>query len=151
VDRYCVGCTLLDPAMGWALVRKLAEPANDFMVRYAALKAVRFLHTNRPGVVTKNDLVAVVGTFLDQDDIADLAVDQLRTWRCWDQTERVLALAEKKTAPPVVRRAVLRYAIRCPDKRCKAHVAKERAKDPEFVKDTEESLRLEDGRDPTLN
>jgi hypothetical protein len=155
LDGFCVGRTLLDPADGWAAVRKLAERSDDFRLAHAALRSARFFRNEHPGVVAKKDLVAVVGLLFDQDQIADLAVEELRKWRCWDLTERVLALAEKEiaseAAAKLVRRAVLRYAIDCPDKRCKAHVAKERAKDPEGVKDVQDLLNLEDGRDPKLN
>jgi hypothetical protein len=109
----------------------------------------------RPGVVAKKDLFAVMGLFLDQEDIADIAVENLRRWRHWDLTDRVLALSERKFtnegAAKPMRRVVLRYAIQCPDKRCKAYVAKEREKDPEDVKDQERFLEVEDGRDPKLN
>jgi hypothetical protein len=149
LDGLCVGYTLLDPANGWAKVRELAGGANEFPVRYAALRTARFFQV-RPGVIARKDLLGLIDMFLDQDDIADLAVEDLRQWRCWDLTERVLALADMPKFP-IVHRAVLRYSIQCPDKRCKAHVAKQRERNPDKVKDAQELLDLEDGSDRKLN
>ncbi len=156
LDFFYAGYTLLDPAAGWAAVHKLAgDGSRAFRIRFAALRTVRFFHTVRPGVVASRDLFAVVALFLDQEDIADIAVEDLRRWRYWDLTDRVLALSERKFTSEgtaqIVRRVVLRYAIQCPDKRCKACVATEREKDPEGVKDQERLLHLEDVPDPKLN
>jgi hypothetical protein len=134
-------------------MRKLAgNPASHFLARYASLKAADFLVAERPGVAEKKELLALAGLLLDQEDIADLAVDRLRRWGCWDFTDRVLALSERmftsKKPGTLVRRAVLRYALRCPDARCKAFVAAQRRRDPGLVRETEELLELEDGGGP---
>jgi hypothetical protein len=149
-DGLLVGYTLLDPAEGWGVVRKVAgQGGSEFGARFAALRAVRFFATLRPDVVPKKDRLAVVALFLDQDDIADLAVESLRKWRCWDMTERVFALSERKMQPPssrFVHRSVLRYAIQCPDPRCKAFVAGERKKNREAVEREEDYLTAEEAQ-----
>jgi hypothetical protein len=149
LDKLFVGYTLLDPADGWAAVRKVAnERSNDFLVRYSALRAVRFFQADRPDVVTRKDRLAVLAPFLDQDDIADLAVMELYRWRCWDLTERVLALFDEqikdKSTTNVTRRAIIRYALQCPDERCKKFISEQRKTNREWVEDQEELLKLED-------
>jgi hypothetical protein len=50
---------------------------------------------------------------------------------------------------PVIRRTVLRFALQCPLPAAKTLVVLERARDPEWVSDTEELLALEtDGMGP---
>ena len=81
-----------------------------------------------------------------QGDIADLAVEDLRKWGCWDLADRVLGL---KNTPafevPVVRRSVLRYALCCKgSKAAQRHVSEQRKKDPQGVADAEEMTALMD-------
>src|SRR5262249_25509627 len=76
LEGLLVGYTLLDPAEGWAAVRKVAgQGGTEFLARFAALRAVRFFFKERPDLVAKKDRLAVVTHFLDQDDIADIAVN----------------------------------------------------------------------------
>ncbi len=154
LSRICIGYILLDPTEGWLAVRKLAErPTNNFYVRCTALVVVRFFFTERPNLA-KKDLLAVISPLLDQADIADLAVADLSKWRCWDLTERVIALADKHydqaKMERLVRRSVIRYALRCPDPRCKTFLAEQRKKDPELVQDVEELHKLEEGQGEKL-
>src|SRR5438270_627759 len=44
---------------------------------------------------------------------------------------------------PIIRRAILRYALSCPKQEAAAYVNQCRKRDPEMVKDTEELLKLE--------
>jgi hypothetical protein len=144
-DGTLIGYVLLEPREGWAYVRRLAaDQSKDFTPRYAALRAARFFHSSCPGVVPQGKLVAVVEALLGQPDITDLAVDELRRWRCWDFTGRILPIYTAATFNnPINRRAVLRYALQCPYPEARAFVGAVRKKDAEMIKDTEEMLRLE--------
>ena len=96
--------------------------------------------------MTHKDLAEGVGQLLDQSDIADLAIEDLRKWNRWDYCDQILALAGKKSHDvPIIRRAVLRYALSCPEKKAAAYVDQCRKRDLEMVKDTEELLKLETG------
>jgi hypothetical protein len=146
MDGVMAGYTLLKPEEGWKYtVNILKDSKKDFMYRYAALRAVRFLHDSRTDVIDRKRLVEGVAQLLDQGDIADLAVEDLRKWRCWDMADKVLALRGTKAyETPIVRRSVLRFALSCKDnKACRDHVAAERAKDAEKVSEAEELLELE--------
>jgi hypothetical protein len=138
---------VLEPKEGWARVRDFSRDGKtEFRFRYGALRAARFLWDQRPDLVTHADVAEAVAVMLDQSDIADLVVDDLRLWGRWDMLDRVLSLEGKKffeVAP--VRRAVVRFALRCP-----VHPAAERflagqsKKDPQWVADVEELLKLEE-------
>jgi hypothetical protein len=150
VDGILAGYTMLKPAEGLKYVRGiLQDPKKEFMLRYAALRAVRFFHDFRPDLVKKEDQVAAVALLLEQGDIADLAIEDLRKWECWDLAEQVMGLQTKKVAEvPIVRRAILRYALSC-GKKCSAaekYVAEQRQKDKQAVDDAEELLKLEQGK-----
>jgi hypothetical protein len=157
VDGMLAGYVMLKPKDGWAYTRDLLKDGTkEFMVRYAALRAVRFLWDSRPDLITQNQLKEGVGFLLDQSDIADLAIDDLRKRQCWDMSDRVLGVQNKKTYKgerladiPIVRRAILRFALGCQDSKAKssvaarAYVEEQRKKDAQMVADAEELLKLE--------
>jgi hypothetical protein len=147
VDGMLAGYVMLKSKEGWAYTRDILKDAKkEFMVRYAALRAVRFLWDSRPDLVSQNALKDGMAVLLDQSDIADLAIDDLRKRECWDMTDRVLGLRTSKSFEiPIVRRAVLRFALGCKDKNKAAasYVDEQRKKDAQMVADAEELLKLE--------
>jgi hypothetical protein len=146
VDGMLAGYTMLKPKEGWAYTRDiLKDPKKEFMIRYAALRAVRFLWDSRPDLVSKKELQEGMGLLLEQSDIADLSIDDLRKRECWDMADRVLALQKTKAYEiPIVRRAILRFALSCKgNKAAAAYVDEQRKKDAQMVADAEELLKLE--------
>jgi hypothetical protein len=146
VDGMLAGHVMLKPKEGWAYTLDLLKDGKkEFMLRYAALRAVRFLWDSRPDLIAKKELEAGMGVLLDQSDIADLAIDDLRKRECWDMADRVLALQKSKAYEiPIVRRAILRFALSCKDnKAAVGYVAEQRKNDPQMVADAEELLKLE--------
>lgn len=113
LDGMLAGYVLLDLKGGWELLTATAgNRKKEFTTRYAALRTVRFFHDHRPDVVPADQLVAAMKSLCEQDDIADIAIEDLRKWHQWDQAEFVLGLAGKEThSDPLVRRAILRYAL----------------------------------------
>jgi hypothetical protein len=148
VDGILAGYTMLQPKAGWEYIQKLLkDPSKDFMLRYAALRAVRFFWDSRPDLLDKKDLIQGVCALLEQSDIADLAIEDLRKWGRWEVCDRVLELQSKKSHDvPIIRRSILRFALSCPDQKATAFVEQTRKRDPEMVKDTEELLKLETGK-----
>lgn len=151
VDGMLAGYAMLKPKEGWAYLRDiLKDPSKEFTARYAALRAARFFWDSRPDLVDKKQVVDAVCLLLDQGDIADLAIEDLRKWGRWEVADRVLELYGKKSHDiPIMRRSILRYALSCPDNtRAAALVAEVRKKDGEMVKDIEELLKLESNSKP---
>jgi hypothetical protein len=96
VDGILAGYILLKPKEGWQFVRGvLGDRSNEFMFRYAALRTTRFFHDTRTDVIPADDLVAGVAQMITHKDIADLAIEDLRKWKRFELTDRVLALKEK--------------------------------------------------------
>jgi hypothetical protein len=147
VDGIMAAYTMLKPKEGWQFITScMKDPTKHFMVRYSALKAVRFIHDYRPDLAKPKDLAEAAALLMEQKDIGDMAIEDLRKWKCWDMADRVLALrgTEAYKDVAIIRRAVLRFALDCKDnKECAAHVAAIRQKDPEEVRDQEELLQLQ--------
>src|SRR5262249_29496948 len=148
MDGVLAGYVMLDRAAGWQFLTGLLKNANEQMlVRYAALRSARFYYDMRPDVVPQNDVVAAIDILLDQGDIADLAIEDCRRWGRWEKADRVLDLFNRPSHDvPVVKRSILRFALSCPPERsprAAAFVAEQRKRDPEWVSDAEELLRLE--------
>jgi hypothetical protein len=144
-DGLLAGYVLLNPREGWGYVRELLDnPAQPFPTRLSALHVAGFFCVIRPGVIARKEVVAAVNPSLDQPDIADLAMNYLGAWRCWALTDRILAVPGSPAHnTPLIRRAVLRYALRCPGARAAAFVVEWRQTEPRLVEDTEATLREE--------
>jgi hypothetical protein len=122
----------------------LADSKQDFMMRYAALRTARFFWSTRTDLFSKKELADTVALLLPEPDMADFAIEDLGKWGRWEMTGRVLDLFSKEShSAPVIKRAILRFALRCPQPRAVEFVRQQRARDSEWVNDTEELLRLE--------
>ncbi len=141
---------MIDPKGGWEFTKGLMKDSGkEFLIRYAALRATRFIHAYRPDLVKSEELAEGVAPLLNQNDISDLAIDDLRKWGCSDMTPRVLALRDSDAyrTTPVVRRAVLRFALSFPTVAAdQTFVTAQRQADPQGVADVEELLKLEQGK-----
>ena len=97
---------LLDKEKGWKRITStLSNPKEEFMLRFAALKAARFFHDYRPDVVPVSQTVEAYKPLLDQGAIADLAIEDLRKWKAWDMADLVLSIKSKE-APPASEKKV---------------------------------------------
>jgi hypothetical protein len=147
VDGILAGYILLQPKEGWDyLVGILKDGDRPFATRYAALRTTRFFWDSKTEVIAKKDILAAVRLLLKQKDAADLAVEDLRKWEAWGLADEVLDLPNTEAySLPIVRRAVLRYALVAAPKvpAAKTFVEKMRKSDPTAVSDAEEILRLE--------
>jgi hypothetical protein len=135
---------LLTPREGWAYLRTLLAPSESFRVRYTAFRTIRYLDTTRPGVIAKKDILDSLKSLLPQADFADFPIEYLRQQRYWDLTAQVFALHNLPSHQiPVIRRAIVRYALQCPGEPSRRFVVDLRRQDPGLVKDMEELLKLE--------
>jgi hypothetical protein len=147
VDGMLFAYVLLKPKEGWVYVRDqiLAKPKEEFQLRYAGLRTIRNFWETRPDVVPKKDIIGGLYLLLDQSDVADFAIEDLRKWKVWEATDKVLQLAKKESHNvAVIRRAILRFALSAPkNPKVAAYIQAERKRDKEYVNDVEELLKLE--------
>jgi hypothetical protein len=156
LDGLLAGYTMLDPKGGLEYVQSLIkDKQEEFLVRYAALRCMRFFWEYRTDVLDKKAVVASVLPLLDQQDIADIAIDDLRKWEQWEYTTKILALFDRPTHDiPIVQRSIIKYALQAPandnNKAATEFLKRMRAdeKQAERVKDLEALLELEKPRPP---
>jgi len=148
LDGVLEGLVLLQPKKGWQDVSNLLrDPSADFLRRHRALRAARFLKEERPDLVRAEELVKGVTVLVDQPDIADLAIEDLRQWKCWELTDRILTLQSRQGfEAPLIRRALLRFALRSPTPAAKRFVEEQRQRNLQSVEDAEELLKIEEGK-----
>jgi hypothetical protein len=147
IEGLLVGYTLLQPQQGCAAIDALAaDSSRPFTDRYAALRIIRFFWEKRPDVVSQKKLLKGIARLLEQSDIADLAIEDLRKWGQWQMIDQVMALKDKPShnTIPIMRRALLRFALCCPKNAAAAeYVELILREDPTKVEEVEELLRLE--------
>src|SRR5207249_3241552 len=114
------GYVLLKPKEAWAFVGALLRnPGRPFVDRYNALLTARYLHDHQQKLIGKREVHQLFADVLYQDDLADFVIEDFRKWQYWDNTDRVLALfGSKSHDQPIVKNAILRYALHCPDPAC---------------------------------
>ncbi|MSR53944.1 MAG: hypothetical protein EXS09_11740 [Gemmataceae bacterium] len=154
LDGLLAGCIMLDLKKGMEFVTGLINDKNeDFLIRYASLRCMRFFFEYRDDVVKKTDIVNAMKPLLDQSDIVDLAVEDLRKWHQWDLAPKLIALFDKPAFDiPIVQRSIIKFALDAPatDKNAAAFLERMRSdqKQSDRVKDLEQLLELEKPRPP---
>ncbi len=151
LDGMLMGYTLLDKKAGYGYILKLiGDPASEFLVKHAGLKALRFFWEYRPDVLTKKQILDAMAVLMGHPDIADMPVDDLRKWKAWEMTNTVLNLSTLEThnTLPINRRAILKFAIAASwadstNGAAAVFVEKARKDDPDRVKLIEDLLKDE--------
>jgi hypothetical protein len=138
------GYIQLRPAEGWdqcyALLRDADRP---FAERLGGLNALRF-YQGWKGDASKRAILRGMVLLLDQGDMADLAIEDLRRWKWWDLTDAVLAQWGKKShSAPIMKRTIVRYALSCPQPVAARFLDDLRKQDRDLVQEVSESLQFE--------
>jgi hypothetical protein len=151
LDGVVAGYILLDHKAGWDyLLGIIGDAKKDFSVRYAGLRTVRFFFESRPDVIPNKQVLTAMQVLMEQSDLADLPIEDLRKWKQWDQTPVVLGYSAKDShnTIPIVNRAILKFALAAvqadPKNAAAAEfVEKARAKEPKKVEFLESLLKDE--------
>jgi hypothetical protein len=143
LDGILAGILRQDPAEVWNLAKTIIiDKHRSFTERYAVLRFLRFQY-DVDNSNARKQIVGCIDEMIGLPDMIDLAIEQLRNWKCWDQQTRIFKLFDTPVAEaPITRRAVLKFALKCPGDEAKQFVARARMKDAEMVRDVEESLEL---------
>jgi len=145
LDGLLASHIMIQPKEGWNyLTNLLKDTQQEFLVRYAGLRTLRFLAEKRPDLIPEKDLVTGMSLFLDQPDMADFAVEHLRHWKRWEMTDTILSLFDKEGYDlMVVKRAIMRFALKSPEKKAAEFVQAQKRRDAEWVRETEDLLQFE--------
>jgi hypothetical protein len=142
LDGLVSGYIMLRPQEGWDLaVRILGDGKRRFSERFAVARALRFYHGWKPAESRAN-ILRGLEAMLGDGAVADMAISDLRQWKIWDLTPKVLALYGRPSHDaPIVTRGIVRYALQCPQPEARRFIDDLRRRDPELVKEVEESLQ----------
>jgi hypothetical protein len=144
-DGILGGYIHLKPKEGWQLaVAILKDGRQPFQQRLSVVRALQFYHGWQP-VESRPHILKGLAAMLEQGELADVAIEDLRRWEMWDLTRDVLGVYGKKGYNgPIMRKTIVRYALSCKDDKDAARFIEARRKDdPELVKDEEESLKYD--------
>lgn len=141
LDGMLSGIQHQQPGEVWTLAQTiLRDPQRTFTERYAVLRFTRFVKEVQYEAV-KTQINATLLLFLNQPDMVDLVIEQMRLMKNWEHQVKVLKLYDSSAAP-ITRRAIIRYALHCPTPEAQALIRTLRQKEPETVNEVEELLQL---------
>ncbi|MBI2804122.1 MAG: hypothetical protein HYX68_03960 [Planctomycetes bacterium] len=141
-EGILAGYITMRPKEGWTAARgMLSNPKESFLLRYATLRTMRFFYNASP---KENEAQVLDGLnlALGQTDLADIAIQDLRKWKRWEHTKKIIAAWDQKDfQTPIIQQNIIRYALACPLPEAKTVVARARRQDPELVRDLEQELK----------
>jgi hypothetical protein len=145
LDGMMAGYVLLQPKEGFACLEEaLTNDQEEFHFRYAALRTLRFFWEFRPDVLSKEKVIKAFSVAAEHTDIADFAIEDLRTWKAWNLTDKVLDLFGKEShSHSTIKRSIMRFALASPEKRAKAFVAEQQRLNSEWVEEVREMLAID--------
>lgn len=114
-DGILSGYMKLRPDKGWKLAYDiLGDGKASIPIRLAIHRALQFYHGWQPEK-SKPQVQQGLKVILQQQELADLAVESLREWQWWDLTKEVLYLwGTGGLDRPILKRGIIRYALSCP-------------------------------------
>jgi hypothetical protein len=102
-------------------------------------------------VIKREQLIEGLKILVEQEDLADLPIEDLRKWQIWTEAPFVLKFGKAESHNiSIVKRAILKYALSASphSKEALAYVEEMRKLDPDRVKLAEEMLRDEEPKKP---
>jgi hypothetical protein len=140
------GYVKMRPREGWDLCFTICrDPERPFLERLGAMRTMRFYHGWKPES-SRREVLRCLDVLVAQGDMADLAFEDLRRWKYWELTGKVLAQWGKESHnAPILKRSLVRYALCCPQPEATKFIDQLKAgKDTrDMVQEVEESLQFE--------
>jgi hypothetical protein len=126
---------------GWQMAKDLINDSKKpFPQRHAVLRTLRFYYGYQPNE-TRSRVLECLALMLRQEDLLDLAVQQLGAWNLWDHTDAVIAIYSRANLPPITKRAIIRYALCCPLPKAGKFIQDVRKTDPDLVDEVQQNLQ----------
>jgi hypothetical protein len=138
------GYIALQPDAGWKVAAKiLSDDKQPFSERLSVIGTLRFFHGWKPKENQK-PILASIDAAIQEGSFADLVIEDLRRWEWWDSTALVISkYGQRNYDAPLTRRAIMRYALSCPQPKAKEFVTERRKQEATFVADVIETLEWE--------
>jgi hypothetical protein len=141
-EGILAGYITMRPKEGWTYTHDLLkDEKTPFLLRYASLRTLRFFYNARPEETAAN-VIHGLGLAIQQAELSDIAITDLRNWKRWDHSKLILSCYDKKSHhSQIVKNSIVRYALACPQPEARALVERARRQEPELVKYLEEELK----------
>jgi hypothetical protein len=141
-EGILAGYITMRPKEGWGYAHELLKnEKTPFLLRYASLRTLRFFYNSKPEE-TGTNVVYGLGLAIQQAELSDIAITDLRHWKRWDHTKLILSCYDKAShRSQIVKNSIVRYALACPQPEARALVERARRQEPELVKYLEEELK----------
>lgn len=138
------GLIELQPQEGWTLALKIInDPKRPYNDKLAVLSSVRFFQAFKADTQRKA-LLQVLSAILARGDMADMAIEDLRRWQWWELSTTILGLyGQPSHGAPLVKNAIIRYALTCPEQNCTRWIANLRKTEAKLIAEIEESIAFE--------
>lgn len=139
------GYTMLRPREGWERATRIVSDAKSlFRDRYTVLRMARLFQDWKP-IDFRKEIMQCYMAMLPAGDMADFAIEDLRKLKRWEYTADIIGLFGRPSHDvPVVKRAIVRYALCSPEPRATEFVREQRRKNAEWVNELEEDLSFDD-------
>jgi hypothetical protein len=109
----------------------------DAVIALDVLHTLSFFWDDSTDVLNKEKLKEGMGMVTESPDVADLAIEELRAWKAWEMTDRVLDLFKRESHRRYeIRRSILLFALCSPSSTARAFVQEQRQRDPKWVAET---------------
>jgi hypothetical protein len=140
-EGILAGYITMRPKEGWAYAHDLLKNEKNFLLRYAALRSMRFFYNANPEE-NATQVMKGMETAISHADVADIAIQDLSKWKRWEHTKLIVACYDKAShKSPIVKSSIVRYALACPQPEARALVERVRRQDPELLKYLEEEMK----------
>ncbi|MFO0968721.1 MAG: hypothetical protein U0793_24455 [Gemmataceae bacterium] len=145
IDGLLAGYTMLQPKEALRYLNdRLSDSREEFLLRYACLRTLRFLWEDRPDIVPEKELAAAMMMAARAPDMSDFAIEDLRRWNRWETLPAVVDLFGKKGYDTtLIRKAILRYALHAQAQGAKEASAFVARQDPTWVRSVLQGLERE--------
>jgi hypothetical protein len=148
LDGILAAYIMLDYEAGWNYLNELLKnPSTNFQTRYSILRVLRFFWESRQDIVKADLILDTMMKLVDQPDISDLPIEDLRKWERWELTDKIMSYtkSQEHIQTKIVQRSILRFAIAAPASqvKAKAYVEQIRKEDADRVRYVEQTLKDE--------
>ncbi|MEZ6140151.1 MAG: hypothetical protein R3B84_06225 [Zavarzinella sp.] len=134
----------LDANRGWQVTQTMLQesqrPYEDILAILSMMRYTKNFHEKEyQEQLTRTSLLV-----LSRSDLADIIIEDLRNWKYWNHTELILRkYGQQDYQSPIVKSAIIRYALSCPEPLAVQFVKKVQAQEPELVAEISQLLKLE--------
>lgn len=144
-DGILLALVRIHPELGWKTLQGvLGENETPLNLRLAGFRVLKGLFDGDASVQTRKNLHLVLQAALKQGELSDLVIEELRRQKDWALSAEILnRWGTKGFDTPIVKRAIIRYALTAPGNSSLAIFLQSLARqEPQLLSEVRESLLI---------